>query len=131
MPKSADEQVIAEEMYRYFNREWRDKIQAALRQLPRTDTAQNTIANLLTDAYLCGVSDGNVISMTYWLIAYNRKRGELLSCDPFEDSRAALAERFRLERDAHPDVEIVVLGADSLEALKVTHGRYFYNEGNR
>lgn len=63
MPKSADEQVIADEMYRYFNREWRDKIQAALRQLPRTDTAQNTIANLLTDAYLCGVRDGGGFGM--------------------------------------------------------------------
>lgn len=63
--------------------------------------------------------------MKHWLIIYNRREGRLLSCDPFEDSRAALAERFRLECDAHPDVEIVVLGADSLETLKVTHGRYF------
>ncbi len=59
MPRTADEQIVAEDMYRYFNREWRDKIQAALRQLPRTDTAQNAIANLLTDAYLCGVRDGH------------------------------------------------------------------------
>ena len=65
--------------------------------------------------------------MTHWLIIYNRPRGELLSCDEYADGQAALAERFRLERDAHPDIEIVVLGADSLEALKVTHGRYFYS----
>jgi len=67
--------------------------------------------------------------MTHWLIIYHRKRGELLSCDEYADSREALAERFRLERDAHPDVEIVVLGAESLEALKVTHGRYFCSTG--
>jgi hypothetical protein len=53
----SDEQIVAEEMYRYFNREWGGKIQAALRQ--RSDTAQNTIANLLTDAYLKGVRDGS------------------------------------------------------------------------
>jgi hypothetical protein len=63
--------------------------------------------------------------MSHWLIIYKRSEEKLLACDPFEDPRAALAERFRLERDAHPDVEIVVLGAESLEALKVTHGRYF------
>ena len=63
MPRTADEQTVAEDMYRYFNREWRDKIQAALRQLPRTDTAQNTIANLLVDAYLCGVRDGQGFGM--------------------------------------------------------------------
>lgn len=63
MPRSADVQAVAEDMYRYFNREWGGKIQAALRQLPRTDTAQNTIANLLTDAYLCGVRDGESFGM--------------------------------------------------------------------
>lgn len=60
-----------------------------------------------------------------WLIIYHRRRGALLSCDPYEDGQEALAGRFRLERDAHPDVEIVVLGADSLEDLKAMHGRYF------
>jgi len=57
MTGSDDEQTVAEGMYRYFNREWGDKIRAALRQ--RSDTAQNTIANLLTDAYLNGVRDGS------------------------------------------------------------------------
>lgn len=58
MSRSADEQTIADSMYPYFNREWGTRIQAALRQFPRTDTAQNAIASLLTDAYLCGVRDG-------------------------------------------------------------------------
>jgi hypothetical protein len=57
MTSSDDEQTVAEGMYRYFNREWRNKIQAALRQ--RSDTAQNTIASLLADAYVCGVRDGS------------------------------------------------------------------------
>jgi hypothetical protein len=63
-----------------------------------------------------------------WLIIYKRSEGSLLRCDQIADSRAALAERFRLEREhaGDPDLEIVVLGADSLEALKVTHARYFF-----
>ena len=62
-----------------------------------------------------------------WLIVYKRSDGKLLRCDEFADGRAALAERFQAEREhaGDPDLEIVVLGADSLEALKVTHGRYF------
>jgi hypothetical protein len=67
--------------------------------------------------------------MPHWLIAYDRKRGELTRCEEYADSAEALAERFRLEREAAPDAEIVVLGADSLEMLKVTHGRYFFSMG--
>lgn len=65
-----------------------------------------------------------------WLIVYRRKRGELLRCEEYADSAEAIAERFRLERE-HPgdrDLEIVVLGADSLETVKRTHRRYFLNE---
>lgn len=68
--------------------------------------------------------------MPSWLIVYRRKRGELLRCDEYADSAEASTERFRLERE-HPgdrDLEIVVLGADSLETVKRTHGRYFLNE---
>jgi hypothetical protein len=61
MPRSDDEQAVADDIYRYFGREWGDKIQAALRQ--RSDTAKNTIASLLTDAYLCGVRDGQGFGM--------------------------------------------------------------------
>ncbi len=61
MARSDDEQAVADDMYRYFGREWGDKIRVALGQ--RSDTAKNTIANLLTDAYLCGVRDGQGFGM--------------------------------------------------------------------
>ena len=51
-----DEQKVSDGIYPYFNREWGDKIQDALRQ--RADVAKNRVAFLLTDAYLCGVRDG-------------------------------------------------------------------------
>lgn len=38
--------------------------------------------------------------------------------------RAALAERFVVER-GRPGLEVVVLGADSLESVRKTHRRYF------
>jgi hypothetical protein len=62
-----------------------------------------------------------------YLLVYDRARGELLVEREFSDRAAALKERFRLERQHmdHKDIEIVVLGADSAEAIRRTHGRYF------
>jgi hypothetical protein len=63
----------------------------------------------------------------YWLVVYRRSAGELLRCEEFADSGEALDERFRLELRAGsgPDLEIVVLSADSLDTVKKTHARYF------
>jgi hypothetical protein len=62
-----------------------------------------------------------------WLIVYDRSDGELVECAEFTDSQAALAARFERERwfTGFGQVEIVVLGADSLETIKRTHSRYF------
>lgn len=66
--------------------------------------------------------------MFHWLIVFRRSAGELLRFERYEDSGEALGERFRLEREpggCDPDLEIVVLGADSADTLRVTHSRYF------
>ena len=54
---NSDDQKVAAGMYPYFNREWGDKIRTAIRK--REDVAQNQVALLLTEAYLCGVRDGS------------------------------------------------------------------------
>ena len=64
--------------------------------------------------------------MPHWLIAYDRRPGRLLMCDEYADGQKAIRDRFTWERYfAGLDVEVVVLGADSLETLRQTHGRYF------
>lgn len=65
--------------------------------------------------------------MNHYLVVYGRSTGTLLRFECYADSREALDERFAAEREHRddPDVEIVVLGADSVETLKHTHGRYF------
>jgi hypothetical protein len=68
--------------------------------------------------------------MRHFLIIYNRSEGKLLACRRYSGERSgqlALSERFSAEWEhrGDPDVEAVVLAADSLEALKATHGRYF------
>lgn len=66
--------------------------------------------------------------MTYYLLVFNRPRGELVrEIEEFADHRVAMAERLRLEIENRddPDLEIVVLGAESRSALENTHSRYF------
>jgi|Tabmets5t2r1_1033131.scaffolds.fasta_scaffold257134_2 hypothetical protein len=67
--------------------------------------------------------------MSYFLLVYDRSTGKLRELTEFDDAdrEAALAERFARERDTEgdPNLEIVLLGAPSEEALRRTHSRYF------
>ena len=51
----------------------------------------------------------------------------MLREEEFADVNEALRERFRMEKlhRANPDIEVVVLSAESREALLKTHARYF------
>jgi hypothetical protein len=62
-----------------------------------------------------------------YLLVYDRARGKLLEEREFADRAAALKARFQLERRhlGDRDIEIVVLGAESAEAIRRTHTRYF------
>jgi hypothetical protein len=63
-----------------------------------------------------------------FLIVYRRQTGELLKLQDLDADRARALES-RAEEERHwrddPEVEVVVLGANSLEELRRTHGRYF------
>ena len=68
--------------------------------------------------------------MSYFVLVYDRPHGRLVrSPERFTDAGrdAAMARRFELEREFadRPDYEIVVLGGESEESLRRTHGRYF------
>ena len=70
--------------------------------------------------------------MKNYLLIYDPAAGELIAEVEFDDSRAALRERFRVEREGSwesrrlgRDVEVVVIGTDSRETLRWTHARYF------
>ena len=63
-----------------------------------------------------------------FLLVYRRSTGIVVLREVFRDDEAkALARRFELEAKEKddPDVEIVLLTADSEEALRRTHSRYF------
>jgi hypothetical protein len=65
--------------------------------------------------------------MQHYLVIYNRREGKIIRRNQFPRSGKALAARFEAEREFadDPDIEIVVLGADSWDALQRTHSRYF------
>lgn len=64
--------------------------------------------------------------MTVFLIVYDRSRGEVVSMRSFAASDRATAEQaWRRAEHENPGLEVVLLQADSEDALKRTHGRYF------
>lgn len=65
--------------------------------------------------------------VSHFLLVFDRAHSRLLREVAYEDHREALVERFRAERlhRENPDIEVVVLSAESKEALRLTHARYF------
>jgi len=68
-----------------------------------------------------------VPSVKHFLLVFDRSESRVLSEQSFVDADKALAERFRAERmhRDRPEIEVVVLTAESKAALRVTHSRYF------
>ena len=68
----------------------------------------------------------------FFLIEYNRPKGELISISSFEEAEREWAEKKRLEIELKLNQsgishEVVLLEAESQEALRRTHRRYFEN----
>jgi hypothetical protein len=65
--------------------------------------------------------------VNHYLIVFDRSKSAILRYEAFSTRQAALQARFEVERELgrNSDIEVVVLGASSPEALKRTHSRYF------
>ncbi|MDE0375375.1 MAG: hypothetical protein OXK16_05365 [bacterium] len=67
-----------------------------------------------------------------FLITFDHDTGEQISLEEFRDTARALtaySEREEQYRD-NPRVEVVLLGADSVDAIRVTHSNYFEDTAN-
>lgn len=68
-------------------------------------------------------------SLKHFLLVFDHNRAELISHEDFgTDSQRAMREYARLEREhigKADGIEIVLIGSDSLETVKVTHANYF------
>jgi hypothetical protein len=64
--------------------------------------------------------------MNHYLVVFARSKGEVLRHQEYRNRGDALEARFAEERNHRddPDIEIVVLGASSWDALMRTHARY-------
>lgn len=63
----------------------------------------------------------------HYLLVYDRKQGKVIRQASFSQADKALDARFNAEREfsGQPEIEVVVLGADSWQDLLRTHARYF------
>jgi hypothetical protein len=69
--------------------------------------------------------------MSSFVIVYRRSAQEIVELEQFQDDATAfdfLVDRQR-KYGVGPDLEIVLLGAESEEALRRTHARYFSDVG--
>ncbi|ORV85013.1 hypothetical protein AWC11_20700 [Mycobacterium interjectum] len=67
--------------------------------------------------------------LKHFLLVFDHNRAQLIGLKEFgTDAKSAMAEYARLER-AHmkesDSIEIVLIGSDSLETVKITHANYF------
>jgi hypothetical protein len=71
-----------------------------------------------------------VAAIRHYLVIYNRRRGKIIRHRRYLEPDQALTARFEAEREYtdDPDIEVVVLSAESWTAVQQTHSRYFKNE---
>jgi hypothetical protein len=65
--------------------------------------------------------------LVHFLLVYDRKQQKLLFEQPYTDSAVALRAYEEMEEKHRDDrhMEIVLVGADSIETVMLTHGNYF------
>lgn len=63
----------------------------------------------------------------HFLLVYDRKLQKLVFQQPYTDSAEAVRAYEEMEEKHRDDrhMEIVLVGADSLETIMLTHGNYF------
>jgi len=65
--------------------------------------------------------------IVHFLLAYDRKLGKLVFEREYSDARQAVKAYEQLEEEhrGESQMEIVLVGADSIETVMLTHGNYF------
>jgi hypothetical protein len=67
-------------------------------------------------------------AIQHFLLVFNHEAGHLVRVEEFgTDIVSALAEYNKLEREYlnSPMMDIVLIGSDSIETVKITHANYF------
>lgn len=67
-------------------------------------------------------------AIQHFLLVFDHRKDELIDEIPFgEDAQAATAKYGELEKQYRDEstIDIVLVGSDSIESVKVTHANYF------
>lgn len=66
-------------------------------------------------------------AMVHFLLVFDHSRGELIREQAYRDGREAARAYEGAEKGLrdNKDLEIVLVGADSIETIRATHGQYF------
>lgn len=74
------------------------------------------------------------MSLRHFLLVFDRRKGRLVQ-DPveFDDPVRAVAAYAKTERayEGQKEMDIVLIGSDSLETVKRTHGNYFSRSASK
>jgi hypothetical protein len=70
------------------------------------------------------------MALVHFLLVYDRRAEKLVFEQPYNDPAIALHEYEAMEEKHRNDrhLEIVLVGADSIETVMLTHGNYFDGE---
>lgn len=65
--------------------------------------------------------------MVHFLLVFDHAKGVLIHQEQFADATKAAEAYSDAEEDhrGEPDLEIVLVGADSIDTIRLTHGHYF------
>ena len=69
----------------------------------------------------------STVPLKHFLLIFDHDEDRLLSHDEFEDDNEAIAayEDAEARFDASTNIEVVLIGSDSLETVRETHANYF------
>jgi len=70
------------------------------------------------------------MALYHFLLVYDLNAGQLVEQFEFTDAEEAAESYARMEEKhrGDSDLEIVLVGADSIDTIRVTHGHYFDEE---
>lgn len=67
-------------------------------------------------------------AIQHFILVFDRREGRLLQQIPFGSRRAAAVAKYEEIEDEYqesPHMDIVLVGSDSIETVKITHANYF------
>jgi hypothetical protein len=67
------------------------------------------------------------VPLIHFLLVYDRRRQQLVVQRPFSNSEETVSAYEKTEQEHRDEshMEIVLIGADSIETVMLTHGNYF------